>query len=82
MTQIYNNIIFDVGANNGLDGLILAILNPKMFVYAFEPNEEVNKVSFLNKIKLEKEFNIKIENHKIIEKGVSNINRICRFFYW
>ena len=66
MTQTFNNVIFDVGANNGLDGLILAILNPNMFIYAFEPNNEINKISILNKSKLEKEFNIKIDNHKII----------------
>ena len=80
MTQNFNNVIFDVGANNGLDGLILAILNPKMFVFAFEPNNEVNKISYLNKSKLEKEFNIKINNHKIIEKGVSNTNGYADFF--
>ena len=60
MTKTYNNTIFDVGANNGLDGFILAILNPDMFVYAFEPNKEINKISILNKLKLENEFDIKI----------------------
>ena len=80
MTQTFNNVIFDVGANNGLDGLILAILNPNMFIYAFEPNNEINKISILNKSKLEKEFNIKIDNHKIIEIGVSNINGYADFF--
>ena len=80
MNQTFNNVIFDVGANNGLDGLILAILNPNMFIYAFEPNNEINKISILNKSKLEKEFNIKIDNHKIIEIGVSNINGYADFF--
>jgi FkbM family methyltransferase len=80
MTKAYNNTIFDVGANNGLDGLILAILNPDMFIYAFEPNKEINKISILNKLKLENEFDIKIKNHKIVEKGVSNINGYADFF--
>ena len=39
MTQNFNNVIFDVGANNGLDGLILAILNPKMFDLSFSHDE-------------------------------------------
>ena len=33
-----NNNIFDVGAFNGLDGLALALQNPKYTVHAFEAN--------------------------------------------
>ena len=32
------NAIFDVGSNNGLDGINYAVFNPKCTIYAFEPN--------------------------------------------
>ena len=42
--MIYKNNIFDVGAFNGLDGLILALKNPEMMVHAFEANPELIKI--------------------------------------
>tara|TARA_B100001250_G_C19736160_1_gene760861 strand:- start:450 stop:1232 length:783 start_codon:yes stop_codon:yes gene_type:complete len=80
MSKNLNNVIFDVGSNDGLDGLILAILNPNMFIFAFEPNKEINEIALSNKLKLENEFNTKINNHKIIETGVSNINGEADFY--
>ena len=51
--------IFDVGAFDGLDGLILAIQNPNMFVHAFEANPDLIKVIIANKNKIEKYKKIK-----------------------
>ncbi len=42
----YNKYIFDVGANNGIDGLAMAINNHDCYVHAFEPN-----LKLCNKIK-------------------------------
>ena len=43
--------IFDIGAFNGLDGLLLSIFNKKTKVYAFEPNpflmEKIKKIKKL-----------------------------------
>ena len=48
--KIKNNI-FDVGAFNGLDGLILALKNQKVIVHAFEANPHLIKVIQNNKKK-------------------------------
>ena len=40
----YKNHIFDVGAFNGLDGLILALKNKNMMVHAFEANPALIKI--------------------------------------
>ena len=53
--MINNKTIFDVGAFNGLDGLILALKNPTIMVHAFEANPEL-----INKIKTNKKKNRKI----------------------
>ena len=42
----YNKCIFDVGANNGIDGLAMAINNHDCYVHAFEPNPLI--FNFLN----------------------------------
>ena len=47
----YKNNIFDVGAFNGLDGLILAIKNPESMVHAFEANPNLIKEIKRNKKK-------------------------------
>ena len=68
----YNKYIFDVGANNGIDGLAMAINNHDCYVHAFEPNLKLcNKIKKL-KIKLEKRKGIKIKNYKIHNLAVSN----------
>ena len=74
------NVILEVGSHNGVDGLALALLNPYIMVYSFEPNYQINQISLLNKKKIEKYFSIKIRNHKIIQKAVSNYNKSA-FFY-
>lgn len=73
-------VIFDIGSHDGLDGIILAFLNPRSIVYSFEPNLELNKVINKNKKKLQKFFNVKINNHKIINFAVSNINSYKNFY--
>ena len=45
------NNIFDIGAFNGLDGLALAIINPKIMVHAFEANPDLIKLINLMKKK-------------------------------
>ena len=48
----YNEHIFDIGAFNGLDGIILALKNKEMMVHAFEANPELIKTIKDNKKKL------------------------------
>ena len=47
----FKNNIFDVGAFNGLDGLILALKNPNIMVHAFEANPVLIKIIKINKKK-------------------------------
>jgi FkbM family methyltransferase len=54
--------IFDIGANNGLNGLAFAILNPNTKVFSFEPNPILRKNILNNKKIFEKEFGIKLKN--------------------
>ena len=49
--MISENNIFDVGAFDGLDGLILAIKNPNIIVHAFEANPDLIKIIKTNKKK-------------------------------
>ena len=56
------NNIFDVGAYDGLDGLILAIKNPNLMVHAFEANPDLIKVIKNNKNEIEKYKKIKIKS--------------------
>ena len=59
-----DNTIFDVGAFNGLDGIILALLNPKITVHAFEANPYLIKTTSLIKRKLKL---IKKKKYRIIK---------------
>ena len=68
------NNIFDVGAYDGLDGLILAIKNPNLMVHAFEANPDLIKVIKNNKNEIEKYKKIKIKNYRINNKAISDIN--------
>ena len=68
------NNIFDVGAFDGLDGLILALKNPNIMVHAFEANPDLIKVIKTNKDKIEKYKKIKSNNYKIINNAVSDQN--------
>lgn len=68
----YKKFIFDIGANNGVDGLAMAIKNKTFFVHAFEPNMELYlKINKLKK-KLEKRKGIKIKNYKIHNLALSD----------
>ena len=77
--MIYKKNIFDVGAFNGLDGLIMAIINPKIMVHAFEANPELIKVIKNNKKKIENYKKIKIRNYKINNFAVSNKDKVLEF---
>tara|TARA_Y200000002_G_scaffold159628_1_gene131920 strand:+ start:295 stop:1071 length:777 start_codon:yes stop_codon:yes gene_type:complete len=73
------NNIFDVGAFDGLDGLILAIKNPNTMVHAFEANPDLIEVIKNNKNKIEKYKKIEINNYRIINNAVSDKNTILTF---
>ena len=50
--MVYKEHIFDIGAFNGLDGLILALKNSNMLVHIFEANPEMIKIIKKTKRKL------------------------------
>ena len=72
--------IFDIGANNGLNGLAFAILNPATKVFSFEPNPTLKKIILRNKKIFEKSLKINLKNFFFIEKAVSNKKKRT-FFY-
>ena len=67
--MINNNVIFDIGANSGINGIALALFNPKIKVFAFEGNTKLLNIIKENKKKIEKIFGKKILNYN------------TRFFY-
>ena len=81
MKFIKQNIIFDVGAFDGCDGLMLAKKNKNFFVYAFEANPDLCKIIKKNKILLEKRIGKKISNYKILNFAVSDLNNANKYFY-
>ena len=75
----YKKHIFDIGAYDGLDGIIMAIKNPDILIHAFEANpEQIKKINF-NKKKIEKFIQQKIKNYKINNLAVSNKNSYYQF---
>ena len=78
--MINNNVIFDIGANSGINGIALALFNPKIKVFAFEGNTKLLNIIKENKKKIEKIFGKKILNYKIINKAVSNYNGFSTFY--
>ena len=72
--------IFDIGAFNGLDGLLLSIFNKKTKIYAFEPNPFLMETIKKNKKTLEKKLKFKINNYELIPKIVSDKNGKLNFF--
>ena len=71
--------IFDVGAFDGLDGLILAIKNPSIMVHAFEANPDLINVIMSNKDKIEKYKKIIIKNYKLNNYAVTDKNEKLTF---
>tara|TARA_B100001057_G_scaffold458913_1_gene508620 strand:+ start:219 stop:1007 length:789 start_codon:yes stop_codon:yes gene_type:complete len=65
------NIIFDVGANEGSDGLSLALLFKNCQIFAFEPNKYYIKVIEYHKKKIEDTIGIKINNYKVFNNAIS-----------
>ena len=49
--MVYKEHIFDIGAFNGLDGLILALKNSNMLVHIFEANPEMIKIIKMSLLK-------------------------------
>ena len=77
--SINENTIFDVGAFNGLDGLILALKNPTIMVHAFEANPDLINEIKNNKKKIEEYKNIEIKNYKLNNLAVSDKNGMSIF---
>ena len=74
--MIFKKHIIDVGANNGTDGLAMAMYNKDYFIHAFEPNKLLCKQIKKLKIKLEKRQGKKIVNYKIYNLAISDKNKI------
>ncbi len=75
----YSEHIFDIGAFNGLDGLILALKNKNIMVHAFEANPNLIRVIKKNKQKIEEYKKIKIKNYKINNCAITDTNKILSF---
>ncbi len=75
-----NNVILDIGANNGIDGLGYAVFNKNLKIFAFEANPDLVEKININKKKIEKFFEINLTNYNIINKAVSNYNGMSDFF--
>ena len=73
------NIIFDVGANEGSDGLSLALLFKNCQVFAFEPNKYYIKVIEFHKKKIENIIGKKINNYKVFNKAISTKDKVLNF---
>ena len=74
-----NNVIFDVGANDGLDGLGFALFNKDYNVFSFEANPELVSKIEENKKKIEKFFKLKLDNYEIFNKAVSDFDGTSDF---
>jgi FkbM family methyltransferase len=77
----YKNFIFDIGAFDGSDGLMLALKNKDHFVYAFEANLFQYRIIKKNKLVLESRIGRKIFNYKVLNFAVSNNNKSNKLFY-
>ena len=64
--------IFDIGANDGFNGLVFAILNLDTTVFSFEPNPQLEKIILRNKKIFENKLKINLQNFTLIKKAVSN----------
>lgn len=80
MSQYKKKVIFDVGAFDGADGIMLALKNKNYLVYAFEANPYQYNIIKSNKRILEKRIGKKINNYKVINLAVSNLNGKQSFY--
>jgi len=74
------NVAFDVGADDGLHGILFAFQNPRIKVFAFEPIKGSHIRIKRNLKKIENFFKIRIPNYKIINAAVSNYNGHTTFY--
>jgi FkbM family methyltransferase len=72
--------IFDIGANDGFNGLVFAILNLDTTVFSFEPNPQLEKMILKNKKIFENKLKINLKNFLLIKKAASNKKKKT-FFY-
>ena len=75
----FQGYIFDVGANDGADGLAIALKNKNFFVHAFEANPSLIKEIIILKKNLELRKGIKIQNYKIHSCAISNKKKYATF---
>ena len=79
--MLFNKFIFDVGAFDGADGLMLALKNKDHMIFAFEANPEQCNVIKKNKLILEKRIGRKIINYKLFNLAISNKIGISFFLF-
>ena len=77
--QKIKEYIFDVGANDGSDGIAIALKNKNFYIHAFEPNPYlVRKIKKLKK-EIEKRKGTIINNYKIHCYAVSDKDKYSTF---
>jgi len=74
--------ILDIGSNDGINSICLALLNPKMKIYSFEINPSLLKLIKKNKRKMEKLLKQKIKNLFIQNFGLSSSNKKKKFYIY
>ena len=79
LSKNYKDIIFDIGANEGNDGLALSLLFKDCTIYAFEPHQELIKIIKSNKKNLEKIIGHKLKNYKLFNNAISDKNTKINF---
>jgi len=78
--MLFNKFIFDIGAFDGADGLMLALKNKNHMIFSFEANPEQCRIIRKNKLTLEKRIGRKILNYKIFNFAISNKVGSSSFF--
>jgi FkbM family methyltransferase len=78
--MLFNKFIFDIGAFDGADGLMLALKNKDHMIFAFEANPEQCNIIKKNKLILEKRIGRKILNYKLFNLAISNKTGFSSFF--
>ena len=78
-TVTSRDLILDVGANVGKDGLGLAISNPHLHVIAFEPVKQMHEVIGINFHNLQQKIGHAIPNYTLVPTAVSNFDGTAIF---